>query len=70
MGRYILKRFLLILPTLLGILLINFTIVQFAPGAPARHPKGSARCVSTQAIRQSLLKRYPVAFEIAFLGEF
>lgn len=31
---YILKRLLLIIPTLLGILLINFIIVQAAPGGP------------------------------------
>ena len=34
MGRYILRRVLLIVPTLLGIILINFIIVQFAPGGP------------------------------------
>jgi microcin C transport system permease protein len=34
MGRYILRRLLLIIPTLFGILLINFAIVQFAPGGP------------------------------------
>ena len=34
MGRYILKRIALILPTLFGIILINFVIVQFAPGGP------------------------------------
>ncbi len=34
MGVYILKRLLLILPTLLGIILINFIVVQFAPGGP------------------------------------
>ncbi len=34
MGRYVLKRLLLIVPTLLGIILINFVIVQFAPGGP------------------------------------
>ncbi|MEM7100271.1 MAG: microcin C ABC transporter permease YejB [Pseudomonadota bacterium] len=34
MGLYVAKRLLLILPTLFGILLINFTIVQFAPGGP------------------------------------
>ncbi|MXY51072.1 MAG: microcin C ABC transporter permease YejB [Gammaproteobacteria bacterium] len=34
MGRYILRRLLLIVPTLLGIILINFIIVQFAPGGP------------------------------------
>jgi|TARA_R100001143_G_scaffold18289_1_gene20040 microcin C transport system permease protein len=31
---YILKRLLLIVPTLLGILLLNFVIVQAAPGGP------------------------------------
>ncbi len=34
MKNYLLRRFLLIFPTLLGILLINFAIVQFAPGGP------------------------------------
>ena len=34
MGRYILKRLALIVPTLFGIMLVNFVIVQFAPGGP------------------------------------
>ncbi len=34
MGSYILKRLLLIIPTLLGILFLNFLIVQIAPGGP------------------------------------
>ena len=34
MTHYIFRRLLLIIPTLLGILLINFVIVQFAPGGP------------------------------------
>ncbi len=34
MGRYILRRVLLIVPTLFGILLLTFTIAQFAPGGP------------------------------------
>lgn len=34
MGRYLLKRLILILPTLFGIMTINFIIVQFAPGGP------------------------------------
>lgn len=34
MAAYILRRMLLIIPTLLGILLVNFTIIQFAPGGP------------------------------------
>ena len=31
---YIIRRLFLIIPTLIGILLINFTIIQFAPGGP------------------------------------
>jgi microcin C transport system permease protein len=34
MGAYILRRLLLIIPTLFGILLINFLLVQFMPGGP------------------------------------
>lgn len=34
MATYILKRLLLMLPTLFGILLISFVIVQFVPGGP------------------------------------
>ena len=34
MGAYILRRLLLIVPTLFGILLINFALVQFMPGGP------------------------------------
>jgi len=34
MGKYVLKRMALIVPTLFGIILINFVIVQFAPGGP------------------------------------
>jgi microcin C transport system permease protein len=31
---YLIKRLFLIIPTLLGIMLITFVIVQFAPGGP------------------------------------
>ena len=31
---YILRRLLLVIPTLLGIMVINFAIIQFAPGGP------------------------------------
>lgn len=34
MGSYILRRMLLIIPTLIGIMLLNFVIVQAAPGGP------------------------------------
>jgi microcin C transport system permease protein len=34
MGAYILRRLLLMIPTLVGIMAISFAIVQFAPGGP------------------------------------
>ena len=34
MGAYILRRLLLIIPTLVGIMAINFAVIQFAPGGP------------------------------------
>ena len=34
MGAYILRRLLLVIPTLLGVMVINFGLVQFVPGGP------------------------------------
>ena len=34
MGAYLLRRLLLVVPTLFGIIAINFVVVQFAPGGP------------------------------------
>ena len=34
MGAYILRRLLLVIPTLIGIMIINFTLTQFVPGGP------------------------------------
>ena len=34
MGAYIVRRLLLIIPTLFGIMVINFTLTQFVPGGP------------------------------------
>ena len=34
MAAYIVRRLLLMIPTLLGIMLVSFVIVQFAPGGP------------------------------------
>ena len=34
MGAYIARRLLLVIPTLLGILIINFAMIQFVPGGP------------------------------------
>ncbi|QDZ01230.1 microcin C ABC transporter permease YejB [Nitratireductor mangrovi] len=34
MGAYILRRLLLMIPTLFGIMAVSFTVIQFAPGGP------------------------------------
>ena len=34
MGAYLLKRLLLIIPTLFGIMVINFAVIQIVPGGP------------------------------------
>ena len=34
MGAYIVRRLLLVIPTLIGILLVNFILTQFVPGGP------------------------------------
>ena len=51
MAAYILRRLLLIIPTLLGIMIINFVIVQFAPGGPIEQIVAQVRMgdVSTTA---------------------
>src|ERR1700712_3863219 len=34
MGAYIIRRILFMIPTLIGIMLVSFAVVQFAPGGP------------------------------------
>ncbi|MFN8912359.1 MAG: peptide ABC transporter permease, partial [Alphaproteobacteria bacterium] len=42
---YIIKRILLIIPTLFIIILLNFIIVQFAPGGPVENAIAQLRGV-------------------------
>lgn len=49
MFAYILKRLLLMFPTLLGILLISFTIIQFVPGGPVERMIAELQGHSTSA---------------------
>lgn len=49
MVAYILRRLLLILPTLFGIILVNFIIVQFAPGGPVEQMISKIRGTSVEA---------------------
>lgn len=70
MFHYIVKRLLLIIPTLLGILLLNFAIIHIAPGGPveqmiakltqhdvaatARFASGTSEVVSSQSSRMNI----------------
>lgn len=54
MGAYVIRRVLLMVPTLFGIMLINFIIVQLAPGGPIdqiieQMQSGNTGIVSTRA---------------------
>ncbi|PID62060.1 MAG: microcin ABC transporter permease [Gammaproteobacteria bacterium] len=49
MPAYIAKRLLLIIPTLLGIMLINFVVIQFAPGGPVEQVLAELRGTSADA---------------------
>ena len=52
MRNYIIKRLLLIPITLLGILLINFAIIQLAPGGPVEHTLAKYRGMNVDAKSQ------------------
>ena len=43
MASYLLRRLLLLIPTLIGIIAINFAVVQFAPGGPVEQAMAEAR---------------------------
>ena len=51
MRSYLFRRLLLVVPTLLGIIAINFAIVQFAPGGPVEQALAEARGGATTTAR-------------------
>ena len=46
MSAYILKRLLLMIPTLFGVLLLTFVVIQFVPGGPVEQYLAEARTAS------------------------
>ncbi len=46
---YVFRRLLLIVPTLLGIMIINFTVIQFAPGGPVEQVLAEMRGTAAAA---------------------
>ena len=49
MATYLLRRLLLLVPTLFGIIAINFAVVQFAPGGPVEQAMAEARGTGVEA---------------------
>jgi microcin C transport system permease protein len=49
MGAYLLRRLILVIPTLIGIIAINFAVVQFAPGGPVEQMIAELRGRGTAA---------------------
>ncbi|MEM9147910.1 MAG: microcin ABC transporter permease, partial [Pseudomonadota bacterium] len=47
MGAYILRRLILILPTLFGIMALNFVLIQFAPGGPVQQVISEVEAAAT-----------------------
>jgi peptide/nickel transport system permease protein len=57
MRSYLLKRLLLMIPTLLGISLISFVIIQLAPGDPAELRMGSAeQQIGNQQLAEQIIQ--------------
>ncbi len=63
MQTYILKRILLFLPTLLGVVLINFAVIQLVPGGPVeqyiarqRHGGAAGGEVATESLSRTMRK--------------
>ncbi|CAM2875561.1 microcin C ABC transporter permease YejB [Helicobacter felis] len=56
MARYILKRLWLIIPTLLGIITINFFIIQSAPGGPVEQMMAKLNGANNQEANNSSMK--------------
>ena len=50
MSAYLLRRLLLVVPTLFGIILINFAVAQFAPGGPVQQVLAEIRTGANQSL--------------------
>lgn len=57
MKTYILKRLLLLVPTLLGITLVTFVIIQLAPGSPIERKLEFSEGISSEAITQDIIEQ-------------
>src|SRR5271167_2222957 len=56
MRDYIIKRLLLLIPTMLGITIITFFIIQLAPGNPVERKLQLDEGIKSQAITQEIVQ--------------
>ena len=63
MTAYILRRLLLMIPTLLGVMTINFFIVQAAPGGPVEQFIARMRGQGDQAVAGTV--KVPIDFTLS-----
>jgi peptide/nickel transport system permease protein len=56
MHRYLLQRLVLMIPTLLGISMLSFLIIQLAPGDPAALRVGSGEGIQNQAMAEQIIR--------------
>ncbi len=56
MRDYIIKRLLLVIPTMLGITLITFLIIQMAPGSPVERKLSLDEGIQAEAITQQIVE--------------
>ena len=57
MWLYILKRLLLMIPTLFGVLLLTFVVIQFVPGGPVEQYLAEARTAADRGARLTGLQQ-------------
>ena len=71
MGAYILRRILLMIPTLFGIMAISFAVIQFAPGGPVEQviAKLTGQAGGDRADRRRWRRRHSAAGQSGAAGE-
>jgi len=57
MKDYLIKRFLLLIPTMIGISLITFFIIQLAPGNPIQQKLGFEEGIKAEAITKDVIEQ-------------
>ena len=57
MKDYLIKRFLLLIPTIIGITIITFCIIQLAPGNPIQQKLGIDEGIKAEAITKDIIEQ-------------